>query len=146
MNYTPDSTDWAIMDLLVKQHLSNNEVARQLDISEGTVRRRIKQLDAAGIMRTRALLDPNMLDNKQLVLVLANVAEASTLSETAIKINALENVLSVSLVSGQFDLFIEVLVDSNRGLVDFLAGDLASIKGISKTETSLVLKSHGKYI
>ena len=146
MNYTPDSTDWAIMDLLVKRHLSNNEVARRLDISEGTVRRRIKQLDVAGIMRTRALLDPNMLENKQLVMVLATVAEARTLSETAVKINALENVLSVSLVSGQFDLFIEVLVDSNRGLVDFLAGDLATIKEISKTETSLVLKSHGKYI
>ncbi len=146
MKYIPDSTDWSIMDLLVKQHLSNNEVARRLDLSEGTIRRRIKQLDDAGIMHTRALLDPNKLDNKQLVLVLANVAEASKLSEMAVKINALENVLSVSLISGQFDLLIEVLVNSNRGLVDFLSGDLASIKGISKTETSLVLKSHGKYI
>jgi DNA-binding Lrp family transcriptional regulator len=146
MTYTPDSTDWAIMDLLVKKHLSNNEVARRLELSEGTVRRRIKQLRKAGIMRTRALLDPNKLDNKQLVLILANVAKAHNLSRTAEKIIQLENVLSTSLISGQYDLLIEVLVDSNRGLVDFLAGDLATIKGITKTETSLVLKSMDKYI
>ena len=146
MTYTPDNTDWAIMDLLVKKHLSNNEVSRRLELSEGTVRRRIKQLRKAGIMRTGALLDPNKLDNKQLVLILACIAKAQNLSCTAEKITQLENVLSVSLISGQYDLLLEVLVDSNRGLVDFPAGDLSTIEGITKTETSLVLKSLNKYI
>jgi len=134
------------MDLLVKKHLSNNEVSRRLELSEGTVRRRIKQLRKAGIMRTGALLDPNKLDNKQLVLILACIAKAQNLSCTAEKITQLENVLSVSLISGQYDLLLEVLVDSNRGLVDFPAGDLSTIEGITKTETSLVLKSLNKYI
>jgi Lrp/AsnC family transcriptional regulator for asnA, asnC and gidA len=146
MKYKPDSTDWAILDLLVKEHISNNEVSRRLGLSEGTVRRRIKLLRKAGIMHTRALLDPNKLKNKQLVIILANVTEAHNLSKIAEEVNTLENVLSVSLISGQHDLMIEVLVNSNRGLVDFLAGELASIKGIARTETSLVLKSHGKYI
>jgi Lrp/AsnC family transcriptional regulator for asnA, asnC and gidA len=146
MKYNPDSTDWAILDLLVKEHISNNEVARRLGLSEGTVRRRIKLLRKAGIMHTRALLDPNKLENKQLVIILANVTEASDLSKIAKEVNTLDNVLSVSLISGQHDLMIEVLVNSNRGLVDFLASELASIKGIARTETSLVLKSHGKYI
>lgn len=146
MKYKPDSTDWAILDLLVKEHISNNEVSRRLGLSEGTVRRRIKLLRKAGIMHTRALLDPNTLENKQLVIILANVTEAHNLSKIAEEVNTLENVLSVSLISGQHDLMIEVLVNSNRGLVDFLGDELASIKGIARTETSLVLKSHGKYI
>ena len=146
MKYIPDETDWAIMDLLVKKHLSNNEVARRLNLSEGTIRRRIKQLVKADIMHIRALLNPNKLDNKQLVLVLANVTEAHALSKTAVEVSELDNVLSVSLISGQHDLMIEVLVDSNRGLVDFLATELATVKTITKTETSLILKSYGKYI
>ena len=41
---------------------------------------------------------------------------------------------------------IEVLVESNKGLVQFLTETLSTIKGISDTETFVMLKTFGKYV
>ncbi len=142
----PDKIDWKIIDLLSNNYLSNNEIARHLKISEGTVRRRIKILQSEGIMRIKALLDPDVLENKQLAIVAVSIAKAKLLNKKAQQISELKNVISVSIVSGQYDLLVEVLVDSNKGLVHFLTESLSTIEGITKTETFLILKSFGKFI
>ena len=142
----PDKIDWKIIDLLSNNYLSNNEIARHLKISEGTVRRRIKILQSDGIMRIKALLDPDVLENQQLAIVAVSIAKAKLLDKKAQQISGLKNVISVSIVSGQYDLLVEVLVDSNKGLVHFLTESLSTIEGITKTERFLILKSFGKFI
>lgn len=141
-----DKTDWNIIEQLSEQYLSNNEIARRLDISEGTVRRRIKALQDEGIMRIKAQLDPNVMEERQIAMVTANVAEANLLDKKARELSRLKGVTSVSILSGQFDLLIEVIVDSNRGLMRFLIDELSTVEGLSKTETFVILKSYGKYI
>jgi Lrp/AsnC family transcriptional regulator for asnA, asnC and gidA len=141
-----DKTDWSLIELLSEQYLSNNELARQLNISEGTVRRRIKILQDEGIMRIKAQLDPNVMEERQIAMVTANVTEATLLDKKAREISELEGVTSVSILSGQFDLLIEILVDSNHGLMRFLIDGLSTVEGLSKTETFVILKSYGKYI
>ena len=74
------------------------------------------------------------------------VAESRLLDVKAREIAALAGVLSVSLVSGRYDLMVEVLVDSNQGLVRFLTEELSRVKDIAQTETFLNLKSYRKYI
>jgi len=86
------------------------------------------------------------LENQQLAVVAATLMEAKLLDKKAQEISELENVLSVSIVSGQYDLLIEVLVESNRGLVGFLTEKLSKIEGISKTETFVILKSYQKWV
>lgn len=142
----PDKTDWKIIDLLSTKHLPNNKVAQELGVSEGTVRRRIKLMQDSGIMKIKALLDPDVLKNKQLAIIMANVAETRLLDEKAAELSALKDVLSVALVSGRYDLMIEVLVESNRGLVRFLTESLSAIEGIAATETFITLKSYNKFI
>lgn len=141
-----DKTDWSIIELLSERYLSNNEIARRLDISEGTVRRRIKTLQDEGVMRIKAQLDPNVMEERQIAMVTANVTEANLLDTKARELSRLKGVASVSILSGQFDLLIEVIVDSNRGLMRFLIDELSTVEGLSKTETFVILKSYGKYI
>ena len=142
----PDAMDWKIIEILSECHVPNSQVAEQLDVSEGTVRRRIKALQSAGVMKVRALLNPEILANQQLALVVANVDKPDLLKSKAKEISELENVTSVSIISGRYDLLIEVLVESNKGLVSFITENLSKVEGISKTETFLILKSFGKYI
>jgi Lrp/AsnC family transcriptional regulator for asnA, asnC and gidA len=52
----------------------------------------------------------------------------------------------VIIASGRYDLIVEVLVDSNKGIIKFLEDELARIKGVGKTETFLILKSFNKWI
>jgi Lrp/AsnC family transcriptional regulator for asnA, asnC and gidA len=141
-----DATDQGIIELLRREHVSNIDLAAKLNVSEGTIRQRLKRLKESGILKITAGIDPDVLDNQQVVLVTVNVARSALLEQKAREITALPHVLSVSIVSGRYDLVAEVLVDSNHGLVDFLTGELAGIEGITATESFLLLKSYNKYV
>jgi Lrp/AsnC family transcriptional regulator for asnA, asnC and gidA len=142
----PDETDWKIIEILQGGWVPNNTIARTLEISEGTVRSRLKKLKDSGILTVRALINPDVLSNKQLVLVALTVAESRLLERKAEEISQLPNVLSVSITSGRYDLIAEVLVDSNKGLVRFLTEELSGIEGISRSESFILLKNYKKYV
>ena len=142
----PDATDWKIIEILRCEHIPNNAIASQLGLTEGTVRQRLKKLREAGILKIRALTNPEILENQQLAYISANVEKSSLLDKKAQELAALPQVLSVSLVAGQYDLMIEVLVDSNKGLMKFITEELSTIEGLAKTETFLTLKSYNKFV
>jgi Lrp/AsnC family transcriptional regulator for asnA, asnC and gidA len=142
----PDETDWKIIDILKEGYVPNNTIARELGISEGTVRARLKKLKEAGILQIRALINPDVLENKQLVIVAMRVAESKLLDTKAEELSHLKNVLSVSIASGRYDLIAEVLLDSNRGLVHFLTEELSTVEGILASESFIMLKNYGKYV
>jgi len=142
----PDATDWKIIDILRKENQTNNKIAKDLGVSEGMIRRRIQRLKDAGILQVRALINTDMLEQQQLALIGVNVTESRLLETKGREISSLPCVLSVSLVSGRYDLIVEVLVDSNHGLVKFLTESLSDVEGISKTESFLMLKSYHKFV
>jgi Lrp/AsnC family transcriptional regulator, regulator for asnA, asnC and gidA len=142
----PDETDWKIINILKEGYVPNNTIARELGISEGTVRARLKKLKESGILQVRALINPDVLENKQLVIVAIRVAESKLLDLKAEELSRLPNVLSVSIASGRFDLIAEVLLDSNRGLVKFLTEELSTVEGILASESFIMLKNYGKYV
>lgn len=142
----PDKVDWEIIKLLSEQYETNTAIAAQLGVSEGMVRQRIRRLQDAGIIKIRALRNPEVLENQQLAVITVNIAEARLLDKKAEEILKLANVTSVSILSGQYDIMVEVLVDSNKGLIKFLTEQLSTIDGVSRTETFLLLKSYNKWV
>jgi Lrp/AsnC family transcriptional regulator for asnA, asnC and gidA len=142
----PDETDWKIISILKEGYVPNNAIALELGVSEGTVRSRLKKMKEAGILQIRALINPDVLENKQLVLVAMRVAESKLLDRKAEELSHLKNVLSVSIASGRYDLIAEVLLDSNRGLVHFLTEELSKVEGILASESFIMLKNYGKYV
>jgi Lrp/AsnC family transcriptional regulator for asnA, asnC and gidA len=142
----PDETDWKIISILKEGYVPNNTIALELGVSEGTVRARLKKLKEAGILQIRALINPDVLENKQLVIVAMRVAESKLLDRKAEELSHLKNVLSVSIASGRYDLIAEVLLDSNRGLVHFLTEELSQVEGILASESFIMLKNYGKYV
>ncbi|HKK47744.1 MAG TPA: Lrp/AsnC family transcriptional regulator, partial [Alkalispirochaeta sp.] len=107
---------------------------------------RIKRLREDGILSLRGLINPDILANRQVVWLGANVAETRLLDKKAEEIAGLDHVLSVSITSGRFDLIVELLLDSHRGLVDFLINHLSRVEGIERTESFVTLKTYSKYV
>jgi Lrp/AsnC family transcriptional regulator for asnA, asnC and gidA len=142
----PDELDWKIINILSEESVPNSTIAEALGVSEGTVRARLKKLKEAGVLQVRALINPDVLAQKQLMLIGMKVAETRLLETKAQEVAALAGVLSVSIASGRYDLIAEVLTDSNRGLVKFLTEGLSTIEGIQSSESFIMLKSYGKYV
>jgi Lrp/AsnC family transcriptional regulator for asnA, asnC and gidA len=74
------------------------------------------------------------------------VAESKQLERRAREVSKLPEVQSVAIVTGRYDLLIEVLVPSNLCLIQFLSGSLATVRGIASSETFLLLKTIGKWV
>lgn len=142
----PDQLDWKILDRLREDSWNNNALARELGVSEGTIRQRIKRLKDTDVLKVRGQINPDVLEQQQLALIGINVGEASKLETKAKEISGLAHVLSVSVVSGRYDVMVEVLVDSNKGLVEFLTRQLSQVEGLISSETFLMLKSYNKYV
>ena len=141
-----DELDSKIVARLRVENINNSALADELDLSEGTVRQRIKKLKESGVLKIRAVINPDSLVRQQLAMVAVNITESKLLDTKAEEIASLENVLSVSITSGHYDLMAEVLVDSNHGLVEFLTVSLAGVSGIAKTESFLMLRNYNKYV
>lgn len=142
----PDKIDQQILDILREEWVPNSTIAKKIGVVEGTVRLRLKKLKDAGILKMRALIDPEILSDKQVAVVAVSVSDPSLLDSKAREIADLENVLSASIVSGRYDILIEVLVESNSGLVCFLTEELAKVKGLTTSESFVFLRSYKKFV
>ena len=142
----PDDFDWKLIGILRNGYLSNSEVAKELGVSEGMIRQRLKKLKESDILRVRGEINPEVLEQQQLAIVAINVNESKHLDQKAQEISAVENVLHVMIVSGQFDILAHVLVDSNKGLVKFLTEKLSAVEGIVATQSFIILKSINLYV
>lgn len=141
-----DETDWKIISILREAHIPNNAIAKELNLSEGAIRQRLKKLKDSGVMVVRGLINPDILQNQQIAMIAVNVNESALLESKAAEIAQLENVHSVNITTGRYDLMVEILVDSNKGLVKFLTEQLSRVAGVSSTESFLILKGYNKYI
>jgi Lrp/AsnC family transcriptional regulator, regulator for asnA, asnC and gidA len=144
--FQPDERDWQIIDLLRAGTISSSAVAEKLGVSEGMIRQRIKRMRDAGVLSLRGLINPDILADRQIVILGAKVASSRQLAEKAEEVAALPDVLSVSIVSGRYDIMIELLLDSHRGLVQFLTEELSKVDGIQSTESFVTLRNYSKFV
>jgi Lrp/AsnC family transcriptional regulator, regulator for asnA, asnC and gidA len=142
-----DQLDRGIIQALRSDGRANNSaIAAQLGVAEGTVRQRMRKLTEAGVVRVSALVNPEIISEHQLCMIGIKVVESKRLETTAEDVSRLPEVRSVAIVTGRYDLLVEVLVDSNHGLIRFLSESLAVVPGIQSSETFLLLKTYDKWI
>lgn len=116
------------------------EIARELGLAEGTVRKRIERLLDAEVMRVTAVVDPSSVDRGTRIVigVEANLPQAKQVAE---QLAAMPEVYAVSLVTGTYDVLVEVVLSSPDELLPFLMDKVAVMPGVKRTETCQVLKS-----
>ena len=138
--YVLDELDRRIIDLLQKDGRAPNvELARQLGVSESTVRRRIDRLVSEGYIRIAAIVDPLKVGMNTVALVHLDV-DLRHLDEAGARLAAMPCVRVVAFVTGVDDIIIETLFPSTQELFRFLKDELPKIPGVRNAETSLLLK------
>jgi Lrp/AsnC family transcriptional regulator for asnA, asnC and gidA len=142
-----NTLDWEIIQELQKNGREpNSTIAKKLNVTEGTIRQRVKKLLEAGVLRVSGQFNPEFLEGHQLMLMGINIKESSRLEETFHELGQLDEVHSVAISSGRYDLFIKVMVSNNLGVVNFLTQSLAKIEGISQTETFVLLQTKNYWL
>lgn len=120
---------------------SYGEIAKKLSITPNTVRGRVKKLLANGILEITGLIDPEKMDDHFLAIVGVKLKNMNLVKKGE-EFKKLKGVVSVGIVTGQFDLIITVLLNNNFGLLEFITKEVSKVSEVLSTETFVVYKTY----
>ena len=140
-----DELDTKIVSILQKDgRASNAGIAREVGVSEGTVRRRLKRLVDEQLINVVALLDHSRLGYSSEAIVGIEVDPDKIDSASEI-VSELDEVSWVVVTTGAYDIFAWIALGSAEDLGNFLRYKLAAVNGVRHTETfvSLAVSKRG---
>jgi Lrp/AsnC family transcriptional regulator for asnA, asnC and gidA len=136
-----DKINLAIIKHLRNGRKSYQKIARDLSVSENTVRTRVKQLMNEGVLDIVGLVNPEAISGHRTVMVGVKL-QSMDLVNKGKEFSKLRGVVSVSVVTGRFDLILIVLLKSGFGLLEFYTEEVSKIKDVQSVETFVVYKSY----
>jgi Lrp/AsnC family transcriptional regulator for asnA, asnC and gidA len=136
-----DETNLSIIKLLRKGRKSFKEIGEELSLSENTVRTRVNSLIKQGILEITGLVDPQSLPGHGLAMVGVKL-QTMNLVKKGEEFSRLRGVVSVSVVTGRYDLILTVLLKEGFGLLEFYTDQVARIKDVQSVETFVIYKSY----
>ncbi len=120
---------------------SYKKIAQKLGISENTVRTRVHKLMEDGVLEISGLVDPDSISGHRVVMVGVKL-KTMDLVKKGEEFSKLNGVVSVSVVTGRFDLILVVLLKSGFGLLEFYTDEVSKLKDVQSVETFVVYKSY----
>ena len=134
------------INLSIIKHLRNGrksykKIAQELSVSENTIRTRVHKLMDEGVLEITGLIDPESFEGLRVVMVGVKLATMNLVKKGA-EFSRLKGVISVSVVTGRFDLILVVLLKSGFGLLEFYTEEVSKLKDVQSVETFVVYKSY----
>ena len=135
-----DKINISIIKELKEGRKSFKTIAEKLTITENTVRARVNKLTDEGVLDICGLVDPSSIPGHQTVVIGIKLEEMDLVKKGE-QISNLRGVISVSIVTGRYDLMIHVLLKQGFGLLEFYTDEISAINGVSSVESFVVYKS-----
>jgi Lrp/AsnC family transcriptional regulator for asnA, asnC and gidA len=136
-----DKNNLAIIKHLRNGRKSYKKIAQNLSLSENTVRTRVQKLIDEGVLEINGLVNPESIDGHRAVMVGVKL-QSMDLVNKGEEFSNLKGVVSVSVVTGRFDLILIVLLKPGFGLLEFYTEEVSKIKDVQSVETFVVYKSY----
>jgi Lrp/AsnC family transcriptional regulator for asnA, asnC and gidA len=135
-----DETDLRVLEILRKDGRATfAEVAAQLHVSPGMIRQRYNRLVDQGYLKVVAITNPVHRGLKTMALIGIRT-DGNQMLKVADKIAKLKEVVYLVVVSGRYDIMIEVFCRDHEDLLSFITEKLYGIDGVRETETFMHLK------
>ena len=116
-----------------------SQIAQRLDVSTGMIRQRYQRLVKDGVLQVVAVTDPLLMGFTTMAHIGVK-ADVGRLQEIADQIANFEEVIYLVLLTGSYDLHIEVVCRDKTHLMEFLTNKLYSVEGIKDTETFICMQ------
>jgi DNA-binding Lrp family transcriptional regulator len=136
---TLDDIDHAIIELLrADGRLPYRALARELELTEATVRSRVKRLEESGTMRVVAVTDIEAAGYQMLLAIGVQVEDRSP-SDVAQDLAKIPEIFSVNVVVGTHDVEILLVAEDLDALNALQAKVLSTVPGIRRLTSSLAI-------
>jgi Lrp/AsnC family transcriptional regulator, regulator for asnA, asnC and gidA len=114
-------------------------LAREAGVSEAAVRARVRRLKEQGVIEVVAVTNPLMVGFD--VMAMVGIQANSNLEEIADAVSEWDETSYVVILSGSFDLMVEIVCADNQHLLR-LVQRIRDVPGVKATETFMYLDLH----
>lgn len=130
-----DELDRKIIALLQGDgRASNAKIAREVGVSEGTVRRRLRRLIQDDVVKVIAVPNLEKLGYGTTALIGLQTGPGKS-DSVAEALAGLQEAHYVAVTTGAYDVFVWAGLESAEGLGSFLRTKVGIIEGVQRTET-----------
>jgi Lrp/AsnC family transcriptional regulator for asnA, asnC and gidA len=137
-----DSLDRSIVAILQKDGRTRfTEIAKTLDVTEGTVRNRVSKLLDDRAIQIIGVLDPHRMGYQAPAFIAVSI-QPPHLESAAKEIAEMPVVSYLIMIAGEYDLLVEVFCRDREHLASFLKDRLMQVEGVQRTQTSLILHTY----
>ncbi len=141
-----DRIDREMIRLLQQDgRIANTEIAKQIGISEATVRTRLNRLTSEGIIQIVAVSNPFKI-GFEIVGIIRICCDLEKIDHITEELEKLEEVWFIVNATGNSDIYTEFITRSLEDLNELIYKKINKIDGVTRTETSLIMNySKRKY-
>jgi Lrp/AsnC family transcriptional regulator for asnA, asnC and gidA len=138
-----DETNIEIIKHLRDGRKSFSTIAEALSITENTVRARVNKLADEGILEISGLVDPYSLPGHRMIIIGVKLSTVELVRKGK-EFTGLRGVVSVSVVTGRYDLIVQVLLNESEGfgLLEFFTEELSRVDEVREVETFVVYQGY----
>ncbi|MCE5336371.1 MAG: Lrp/AsnC family transcriptional regulator [Desulfobacteraceae bacterium] len=136
-----DAINLAIIKHLRDGRKSFRLIAEQLGLTENTIRARVKKLTEENVLQISGLVTPEAIPGHNAVLVGVKLRNMDLVKKGE-EFSRLRGVVSVSVVTGRFDLILLVLLNEEFDLLQFYTKEVSRLKDVVSVETFVIYKSY----
>ncbi|MDC7232342.1 MAG: Lrp/AsnC family transcriptional regulator [Spirochaetales bacterium] len=134
-----DELNKGILRQLQDGRKSYKIIAEELDVTENTVRSRVRRMEETGVLEISGHVDVDKVEDLQLIMIGIRTSSMDYIAKGE-EISNLPGVVSVAVVTGRFDLIVTVELAGDKQMLDFLKNELSSVESIEAIETFVIYK------
>ncbi|MGH3191580.1 MAG: Lrp/AsnC family transcriptional regulator [Streptosporangiaceae bacterium] len=116
----------------------NTEIARELRVSETTVRKRISQLLSRGLINIVAVPTPRAVGMNLSAIIGISVI-LPQIQDISEELKRQREVRYVGVSTGRYDIIVEAFFFDQQHFLEFISTRLGRMQGITGLETSMIL-------
>jgi Lrp/AsnC family transcriptional regulator for asnA, asnC and gidA len=140
--YEIDNTDLKILEILrddAKKPFT--EVARRVNVSQGTVHVRMDKLEEAGIVEKTTLKLNYARLGYDITAFIGIFLEKSALYDKVVaKLKEIQEITSIHYTTGNYSMFVKIHCRDTNHLKEVLHDKMQQVDGIERTETMISLE------
>jgi Lrp/AsnC family transcriptional regulator for asnA, asnC and gidA len=136
-----DDTNIEILRHLKDGRKSFKLIAEDLSLTENTIRSRVNKLIEEGILKFSGTVQIDALTGHNL-LYLGIKLKTMELEQKADEFSKLKGVVSAGIVTGRYDIILQVLLGRDYSLLEFITEQVAKVKDVQTVESFIVYKGY----
>jgi Lrp/AsnC family transcriptional regulator, regulator for asnA, asnC and gidA len=141
-NYEIDNTDLRILEILrddAKKPFT--EVARRVNVSQGTIHVRMTKLEEAGIVeKTTLKLNYARLGYDITAFIGIYLEKSALYDKVVARLKEIPEITSIHYTTGNYSMFVKIHCRDTNHLKEVLHDKMQQVDGIERTETMISLE------